>query len=103
MRAVQLSRKRHWNQLVAMPDSSNSRSGSKGSQVSLKRPNGDGAGNGSSTIVYRHLVDSSGQGGWRLEHRGRALQGVGMFDHDRMYPVSIGGFILSSLSTFQYM
>ena len=31
IRAVQLSRKRHWNQLVAMPD--NSGSGSEGSQV----------------------------------------------------------------------
>ena len=32
IRAVQISRKRHWNQLVAMPDSSSS--GSEGSQVS---------------------------------------------------------------------
>ena len=51
IRAVPLSRKRHWNQVVAMPDcSSNSSSGSEGSQVSLRwRPSGDGAVNGSST------------------------------------------------------
>ena len=35
IRAVQRSRKRHWSQLLAMPDSG-SNSGSEGSQVSLR-------------------------------------------------------------------
>ena len=34
IRAVMLSRKRHWNQLVTMPDRCSSSSGSEGSQVS---------------------------------------------------------------------
>ena len=49
------------------------------------------------------IVDSSGQGGWRPEHRGRILQGNDMIGHDRKHPVWIGGSILSSLSTFQQM
>ena len=86
IRAVQPNRKRHWNQLVAMLDSSNS-NGSEGSQVSLGwRPNGDGAANGSSTIVHRVLIDFSRQGGWRPEHRGRSREAIEMFDHDREVP-----------------
>ena len=43
IRAVQLSRKRHWNQLVAMPDSSSNGSGSDGSNVTpSQRHSGDG-------------------------------------------------------------
>ena len=65
------------NELVAVPDSSSNRSGGESSQVSLrKRHNGGGAAIGSNTIVYRVNVDSSGQGGWRSEHRGRTLQGI---------------------------
>ena len=37
IRVVQISRKRHWNQLVAMPDSSSNSSGSEGSQVSERQ------------------------------------------------------------------
>ena len=72
IKAVKLSRKRHWNQLVDMPDSS-------------------------STIGYRVIDDSLGQRGWRPEHREEFLQGIEMFDHDRKYPVWIGETILSSL------
>ena len=89
---------------MAMPDSSRNRSGSEDSQVSLRqRPNGDGAANGSSTLVHSILVGPSGQGGWRLEDRGRSLQGIEMFDNDRKYPVCVGGSTLSSLSTFKPM
>ena len=42
IRAVQTGSKRHWNQLMAMPDSSSNSSGSEGSKVSpraIKRGN----------------------------------------------------------------
>ena len=43
IRTVQLNRKRHWSQLVAMPDSSSNRSGSDGSKVTpSQRHSGDG-------------------------------------------------------------
>ena len=75
IRAVQLSRKRHWNQLVAMPDRSSNGSGSDGSKVTpSQRHSGDGVmtlnelqdlidevtavGNG--TLLFRILVGSCG-------------------------------------------
>ena len=55
----------------------------------------------SAQIVCRVFVDSSGQEGWRPEHRGRDLQIIEVFDHGGKYPVWIGGSILSSLNTFR--
>ena len=93
IRAVQLSRKCHWSQLVAMPDSSSS--SSSGSVACEATPcqwrssdrvvtmNGlqdlideeNAVGNG--TIVFRILVGSSGPEGQRLEHRSGSHQNLG--------------------------
>ena len=71
-------------------------------RVSLRwRPNGDGAANGSSAVFHRVFVDSSGQGGWRLEHRGRSLQKIEMFDLDRRYAAWTGVTILSAVVDIQ--